>query len=64
MKATDCLKIIEYRIARVTYTTLRYNIVWVGFAEPSAFKKVHNVGLAGTFLVQAVLILLQSDSPP
>lgn len=45
----------------MTHPPLRYDIVWVALTEPSTLEKVHHISLAGTLLVQAVLVLLETD---
>lgn len=44
-----------------TYSSLRYDVVWVTFAKACALEQVHYVSLAGTLLVQAVFVLLETD---
>lgn len=41
---------------------LRHDVVRVTLAETGALKQVHDVRLACTLLVQAVFILLETDS--
>ena len=49
------------KVSEVAYTTLRHDVVRVALAESSTLQEVHNVGFAGTLLVQAVFVLLEAD---
>ena len=38
-----------------------HNIVWVALAETRALEKVHDVGFTCALLVEAVLVLFETD---
>ena len=46
-----------------THTTLWHYIIWVRLAEACALEQIHDVGFAGTFLIETVFILLKTDCP-
>lgn len=47
-----------------THSSLRNNVVWVTLAETCTLKKVHNISLTGTLLVETVFILLETNRSP
>ena len=49
------------KVSEVAYTTLRHDVVRVALAEPSALEEIHHISLTGTLLVQAVLVLLETN---
>lgn len=40
-----------------------HDVIRVALAKPGALKEVHHVRFAGTLLVQAILVLLETDRP-